>query len=226
MPERQEKMVELGQMLRAARKRRGLTQRELADRCGVADSNISMYERGVKPPSARACIELAKALELDVIGLLRTTEGLRKRLSGIVTLLDHSELQVLPDRLTRVPVYDVGAAYDRDWTNGDFPAGESDRFDWVLTEDEDAFGCTLRGDSMEPVFHDGDLLIFEPSAQVCNGDFCLVRTREWATFKQVFFTKTKVRLVPVNRHYMEIMLDRDSDEIVQIQKMTMHVRRY
>jgi transcriptional regulator with XRE-family HTH domain len=66
--------------LKPARMRLGLTQRQLADRCGalgqiVDDSNISKYERGVFIPSPKALPAVAEALHLKVEDLFEPAEG-------------------------------------------------------------------------------------------------------------------------------------------------------
>lgn len=56
--------------LRLARKRKGLTQKQVADRCGIADSAVRKYESGkVRPKMDRLC-KLAEALDVSVTELL------------------------------------------------------------------------------------------------------------------------------------------------------------
>jgi DNA-binding XRE family transcriptional regulator len=51
-----------GQRLRVCRLRAGLTQRQLADRCGLARSTIGAYEGGAAEPTAAALEHLVRAL--------------------------------------------------------------------------------------------------------------------------------------------------------------------
>jgi transcriptional regulator with XRE-family HTH domain len=51
----------LGQELRAARLRAGLTQEELAHRAGVDRSYISQLERGLKSPTVDMLLRLCRA---------------------------------------------------------------------------------------------------------------------------------------------------------------------
>jgi transcriptional regulator with XRE-family HTH domain len=55
-----------GAHLRALRTARGLTQRQLAERCESNEPFISNLERGVKIPSLSMLIRLAHALECTV----------------------------------------------------------------------------------------------------------------------------------------------------------------
>lgn len=51
-------------LLKDARKAKGMTQEQLAERCGVARSTIAMIETGTNKPSTDLAKTLAK--ELDV----------------------------------------------------------------------------------------------------------------------------------------------------------------
>jgi phage repressor protein C with HTH and peptisase S24 domain len=138
-----------------------------------------------------------------------------------------SNVTVLDTPLRRVPVFDIGGAFDGDWTDGSLPVGRGHMEIPVPTLDPNAFGCVLHGDSMEPEFREGDVLVFEPNAQVKDGDYCMVRMRESATFKQIFFVDAgHLRLVPLNRRYPDRVLDRTGDEIVAIAKLAWHSRRH
>ncbi len=53
-------MTESGRLLRDARQRSGLSQRELAGRTGVPQSLISAYERGRRQPGADMLLRLVR----------------------------------------------------------------------------------------------------------------------------------------------------------------------
>ena len=61
---------ELGQTIRAARKKRGISQEELAKHLGVTKSTISKYELGHREPSLEQLIEIADALSLGGFALV------------------------------------------------------------------------------------------------------------------------------------------------------------
>jgi ribosome-binding protein aMBF1 (putative translation factor) len=48
------------------REKHGLTQAELAERCGIDQADISRIERGSTSPTARTLQRLAEALDADV----------------------------------------------------------------------------------------------------------------------------------------------------------------
>jgi transcriptional regulator with XRE-family HTH domain len=64
-----------GWNLRLARHRARLRQQDLADRMGIAQAGISLWERGLCMPQERSVWRLADALEVEPSDLLRGTEG-------------------------------------------------------------------------------------------------------------------------------------------------------
>ena len=60
-----------GLRLRAKRDVLGVSQEELADRCGLHPTYVSQLERGLKSPSLNTLYALASALKVDVADLVR-----------------------------------------------------------------------------------------------------------------------------------------------------------
>lgn len=54
--------METGERIRAIRTEKGLTQKELGERCGMVDSAIRRYESGRGNPTQKTLIKIAKAL--------------------------------------------------------------------------------------------------------------------------------------------------------------------
>ena len=92
-----------------------------------------------------------------------------------------------------VPVINkVSAGYPADFNDLDYPVGIAD--DYVRCpdlHDPNAFAVRVVGDSMEPRFQEGDIVVFSPAAEVQSGDDCFVRFEmpHETTFKRVFFEK-------------------------------------
>ena len=111
-----------------------------------------------------------------------------------------------------VPVINkVSAGYPSDFNDLDYPVGIAD--DYVRCpdlHDPNAFAVRVVGDSMEPKFNEGDIVIFSPAAEVHNGDDCFVRFAmpHETAFKRVFFEPdNKVRLQPRNENYSPTIVD-------------------
>ncbi|MEM6559549.1 MAG: XRE family transcriptional regulator [Myxococcota bacterium] len=141
--------------LRELRHAAGLTLQQLADRVGTTAPTVSRLEKGDR--------------ELTVKWMRRFGDALGLRPSEI--------LEVSP-KLTAQVVGRVGAGDAIHWlsVHGDTGAEDldfSERF-------ADLIGVRVRGDSMYPVYRDGDLLFCRPRAGVeiseCLGRDCVVQT--------------------------------------------------
>jgi phage repressor protein C with HTH and peptisase S24 domain len=111
-----------------------------------------------------------------------------------------------------VPIINkVAAGYPTDFNDLDYPVGIAD--DYVRCpdlHDPNAFAVRVVGDSMEPRFYEGDIVVFSPTVEVRNGDDCFVRFTmpHETTFKRVFFEKENtVRLQPRNERYSPTVVD-------------------
>jgi len=124
--------------------------------------------------------------------------------------VEQEQLPLAPGRL--VPVINkVSAGYPTDFNDLDYPVGIAD--DYIRCPDlHDPYTFAVRvvGDSMEPKFHEGDIVIFSPATEVHNGDDCFVRFAmpHETTFKRVFFeSDNKIRLQPRNEKYSPTIVD-------------------
>ena len=136
---------------------------------------------------------------------------------GIDTMLAQSDLEVESETPTVSPgklipiINKVAAGYPVDFDDLEYPAGFAD--DYVRCPDIDdpnAFAVRVIGDSMEPSFVQGDIVIFSPATEVRSGDDCFVRFTmpHETTFKRVFFEQdNKVRLQPRNEKYAPIIVE-------------------
>jgi repressor LexA len=111
-----------------------------------------------------------------------------------------------------VPVINkVSAGYPAEFNDLDYPVGIAD--DYVRCpdlHDPNAFAVRVVGDSMEPKFVEGDIVIFSPATEVHNGDDCFVRFTlpHETTFKRVFFeADDQIRLQPRNEKYSPTIIE-------------------
>ena len=63
--------------------------------------------------------------------------------------------------------------------DGGFPAGEGwDEIAFPAVTDEHAYALEVSGQSMEPAYRDGDVIVVSPSAPIRRGDRVVVRTKD------------------------------------------------
>jgi phage repressor protein C with HTH and peptisase S24 domain/transcriptional regulator with XRE-family HTH domain len=106
----------------------------------------------------------------------------------------------------RIPVINkVAAGYPTEFTDLGYPVGVADEYVYCPgVDDPNAFAIRVCGDSMEPRYREGDILIISPAVAVHSGDDCFVRIEgtEESTLKRVFFDEEDtVRLQPLNERY-------------------------
>ncbi len=113
-----------------------------------------------------------------------------------------------------VPVINrVAAGYPTWHGDLDYPPGVAD--DYVRCpdlHDPQAFASRVSGDSMEPKFREGDIVIFSPAAAVADGDDCFIRLADTheTNFKRIFFEpESRIRLQPRNEKYGPQVLTRE-----------------
>lgn len=71
MPQDKQKLVTLGEKIRARREQLKLSQESLADRCDFDRTYISMLERGRRNPAFLNLVRLAEGLDLPLSTLIK-----------------------------------------------------------------------------------------------------------------------------------------------------------
>jgi repressor LexA len=176
--------------------------------------NIAHLER--MPSDVRGAYESREAENQKLRHLVRRLTEKGTKASEIHALLAGAKLGKdgrLPLAAGRlIPIINkVVAGYPTDFNDLDYPVGVAD--DYVRCpdlHDPNAFAVRVVGDSMEPRFCEGDIVIFSPAMEVQNGDDCFIRFTmpHETTFKRVFFEKEdKIRLQPRNERYSPTVVD-------------------
>lgn len=171
-----------GDRIRIAREEARLTQGELAERCGWdSQSRIGNYERNLREPNRTAYITLGKALGVSPaylqfgrvqagmpLGDYNVDEG--PSISGRAPLISWVKAGAFHEP---ADPYQVGQA--EDWFPMPRKAGPR------------TFALRVRGVSMEPRYHDGDIIFVDPDAEARHGSRVVVRleNEKEATFKEL-----------------------------------------
>jgi repressor LexA len=105
-----------------------------------------------------------------------------------------------------VPVINrVSAGYPSDFTDLDYPPSIADEYiRCVDVHDGQAFAARVVGDSMEPQYREGDVVVFSPNTPARSGDDCFVRFADdhSTAFKRFYQDdETTIRLQPLNNRY-------------------------
>lgn len=144
--------------------------------------------------------------------------GANGRAGGMAAGAARPEPMLLP---LQVPLINkVAAGYPTEFTDLGYPARTADEYVSVPDlSDPDAFAARVVGDSMEPTYRQGDVVVFSPAAPVRSGSDCFVRLErdDETTFKRVFFEgeeagsgAVRLRLQPLNPAYPSRTVEREA----------------
>ncbi len=171
--------------------------------------------------------DLSRSAELRrLVTKLASGEGGR---TGLDLAFRSGELRALIERLDpagptpvdlpfEVPLINkVSAGYPQGFTDMGYPARVADEYVRCPDlHDPDAFAARVVGDSMEPDYREGDIVIFSPARPITDGDDCFARLAldDETTFKRVYFeyrdgTAERIRLQPINNRYAPRVYDRE-----------------
>jgi len=114
-----------------------------------------------------------------------STESVAKVLAATGTGMDDfaslitGNLRTASRPSRRIPLIGLAQAGSSGYfDDGGYPVGGGwDEISLPEVGDPNAYALEISGDSMEPVFRDGDVIIVSPSAPVRRGDRVVVRTR-------------------------------------------------
>lgn len=149
---------------------RGLTASGLARAAGLDSTafNLSKRQSGgrLRWPSTETLAKIFDIAGIDLGGFSELVYGARAVQSG----------QRLAAR--RIPLIGLAQAGGEGFfDDGGYPVGGSwDEVGLPEVGDPHAYALEISGDSMEPVFRDGDLVIVSPAAPIRRGDRVVVRT--------------------------------------------------
>jgi phage repressor protein C with HTH and peptisase S24 domain/ribosome-binding protein aMBF1 (putative translation factor) len=115
----------------------------------------------------------------------------------------------------RVPIINkVAAGYPAEFTDLDYPASVADEYlASPDVTDPHAFAARVVGDSMEPQYREGEIVVFCPDLPTPAGSDCFVRLKRdnQTTFKRIYFEEdgSVIRLQPLNNAYAPKLVRRE-----------------
>ena len=192
--------------------RHGLTASGLARRAGLDPTSFNKSKRQGADgrdrwPSTESLSKVLQATGSSVEDFLSLVGG--KAPGGRGDLPDGA----FPPQQGSIPLLGfaqagAGGFFD----DGGFPAGQG----WDLVEfpatpgrNNGVYALEVQGESMKPLYRDGDILIVEPGAQVRRGDRVVVKTREGEVMAKILARQSakSIELQSLNPDHPPRMLD-------------------
>lgn len=216
-------MSTLSERLKLAIERADVSKSDLAKACGVKPASVSDWLSG-KSKSMRAPVaqKAAEFLNVSIIWL-STGEGSPELGSNV------SPARLKLKKIPLITFAQAGLLTD----NGQIrdPNVCIDHGDYILVDEDmpdGTLGVIVEGDSMEPEFHEGDVVVIDPDLSPQPGDFVIAkRICPYSDSVESTFKKYRPRqydengnleyeLVPLNPDYPSLNSKRDKLSIVGI----------
>ena len=188
------------------------------------------------PPAISAEVATSRSQSQVLANRLRRALASADPLSELRDIVQQTESNIAPPTSLRtlaaqsasgvggrgIPVINkVAAGYPTEFTDLDYPRTIAD--DYIVCPDitdPDAFAARVVGDSMEPEYHEGDIVIFSPQLPTPSGADCFVRLERdnQTTLKRIYFEDEgsnnespsgMIRLQPLNNAYAPRIVHRE-----------------
>lgn len=188
--------LDIGAAIRRIRERKDLKVDKAAAAAGLNKSTLSKVENGKQGWNGPLLYKIAGALGVEVIDFFNEAET--------------GNVETAPEIKGTVPLISwVQAGHWNDVIDNLHP-GEGERISTTYRVRKHTYALRVRGDSMEPKFPDGAILIVEPDENPEPGAYVIVRHNGGeATFKQLMLDGDTRYLKPLNPRYpiMEVRPD-------------------
>ena len=215
--------MDIGKTLAKLRKEAGLSQTELAVRLSmlgvdVTNQAVSKWESGSSQPNARQLIILCAALGVeDVLGEFTKGKygayaGLdsdgRRKLAEYKSLLissgRYSIKKAPPHPVRTLPLYSLAVSAG----TGQFLDGENYEMVEVGEEVPEGanFGVRVAGDSMEPEYHDGQIVWVRQQRSLMTGETGIFLYDGCAYLKRLAAREDRMALRSLNPAYADILI--------------------
>lgn len=215
-----------GERLRKKRESKNLTQTELASILGYKNyTTVSKWESGDSLPRGKELKKLVEIFNVSADYLLGLQTGDQSDITTIYNKLEpkrqkkvynFAEAQLHAQNNKVVNLFDhketvevtakVSAGTGITWL------GDS-TYDKEVTSKpkhyDEAF--EINGDSMTPLFKDGEVIFVEHTEIVENGQIAVVQIDDESFIKKVYIEENAMRLVSLNKDYKDIVAGDDCD---------------
>lgn len=226
----------IGNQIKTFRKSAGFTQDELAKRLNTTKQTISRYEKGDRKANQDMLFELCDIFGVSIDDFFPSqNETLQSPTTSPIQII-YDELT--PPRQVKVLTYaekqlneqrneeetkgnEVSEAiqlYSYDYYDHPASAGTGQYLNDVRVErielpvDIDAdFVIPIKGDSMEPDYHDGDLVFIQTSVDLNDGVIGVFNYNGDAYIKQLVIDKEQAYLHSLNPAYKDMPITPDTD---------------
>lgn len=227
--------IVIGENIKQYRLQNGWTQQELGTKIGISKNAIGNYEKGFRSPKKDTMFDLANAFNISIDDLFppiqnsssSNTSQIQSIYDELIPLrqnkvLNYADRQLKEQRnegeTRENEVSEAIQLYSYDYYDHPASAGTGQYLNDVRVErielpvDIDAdFVIPIKGDSMEPDYHDGDLVFIQTSVDLNNGVIGVFNYNGDAYIKQLVIDKDQAYLHSLNPAYKDMPITPDTD---------------
>lgn len=191
--------MEINEILKNRRIELNLTQLDVAKAVGVSEATVSRWESGNIANMKRSRIAaLAQILQIKpgvIMGLEGENESKNENIS---TIEKGIKIPILGSVRAGIPLEAIEDIVDYE----EIPE--------VMARNGEYFGLLVKGDSMSPVFVDGDTVIVRKQESADTGDSVIAMINgDEATIKRLKRTEDGIILIPNNPQYLPMTYSND-----------------
>lgn len=185
-------MKTIGERIKEARTKKGLSQTELAEKLGYKSrSSVNKIEVGGRDIPRSQIVKIAEILGVTPSYLMGWEDEKKDEPSAVI----------LPtEKIHMIPVFGNVAAGFGAYANSDV-IGYIPLYIENDHDVEDTICITVRGQSMYPKIEDGDKIVVRRQESVDNGRVAVVMIGEEAVVKRVNFDGERLELTSFNPEY-------------------------
>lgn len=174
----------------------GIKRADLSNKAGINKSSISQWYSGRNKPSGKNLLTLAEFLRCEPNWLL-TGKG-----NVPTDFVDENVLDSTERVVGHYPL--ISWVQAGTWTEAvEFPPGEFEYYPCPKKCSDKTFLLKVTGDSMEPRFHEGDLIYIDPMEDAIHKKFVVAKLTDdnTTTFKQLIIEDGKKFLKALNPNW-------------------------
>lgn len=200
-------MTDIGKRIKARRKQLGYSAEKVAEMVGISPATMYRYEKNeIANMGTDKLLPIAEALSTTPAYLMGwTDEADRKQMSP----LPANVMRISDMKMHKIPLI------------GDVAAGTPiiAEQEWEICIDSPIaadYALRIEGDSMEPLYLNGDIVYIREQPDVDDGQVGVVLTDDSATLKYIYHIPNGLTLLSENKKYPPMHMTFDEFDTIRI----------
>lgn len=217
----------LAKLLKEKRTKLGWSMAKLGEVARISPTYIMKIEKGHRPTN-QVLIKLAKSLDLDLKIVLQMVEYERDpKAYELIHGKEEKPVLLLKEKLPyqMIPVIDYTQAGDWREVIDTYQAGQGSDEVPVSSDRPDLIALRVKGNSMEPLIRDGQVVVVDPHRQPNNSDIVIAVKEGKSTIKRLHrVDEATIILEPLNPAFEKIVLTRQDSVDLRIVGVVIEIK--